>query len=233
MTLNEKALFDYMYCPLYFYSKYALKVPLDNTNQMRACVLGVIKFFYTGLLNGQMRSYKQLQTKWDTLAADAGLDKAQLINGWGKVVNIIEWSKQNKIIVGDVNCKYSFSSASHTIDGQIDFILVHPNKEIEILYFDLGEKRLNPLEEHKRIKHALDYFGFEKVYNQKPNRVKIYQPKYSEEIVLNLIKSDERRLISVIQNIGESITQKLYIPREGFMCSSCLAKSYCRHFYNQ
>ena len=232
MVLTEKAFFDFLYCSLYFYCKYGLKVPLNHINALNNCIMGTIKFFYSGLLNGQVKTYKQIQSKWDALASEAGLDNKQLIVGWGKVVKIIEWSKANQIIVGDVNCKYTYSSTNHTIEAQIDFVLIHKNHDIEILYFDLSDRRLNELDEHKKLKYALDYFGFEKLYGKSPTRIKIYQPKHDEEIIIQLLQDDQRRLTSVIQNVGESIKQKLYVPRETFLCNSCLAKSYCRHFYN-
>lgn len=232
MILTEKAFFDYLHCPLYFHSKYALKVPLDKSSTVAQCIIQTIKFFYLGLLEGQVKTYKQLQNKWDALTSDLELNSTQLIKGWGKVVRIVEWSKTNQIIVADVNCKYNYASASHVLEGQIDFILVYPNHEIEILYFDLTDKKLDSLNEHKKLKYALDYFGFESAYGKKPDRIRICQPHSNTEIALHLLESDKKRLLSVIENTGESIKQKLYIPREGYMCISCEAKTYCRFYSN-
>lgn len=231
MNLTEKAFFDYLHCPLYFYSKYALKAPLEKNTTVSQCVIQTIKFFYLGLLEGNIKSYKQLQNKWDALTSSLELNSTQLIKGWGKIVRIVEWSKTNQIIVADVNCKYSYGSVNHIVDGQIEFILVYPNHEIEVLYFDLTDKKLDSLNEHKKLKYALDYYGFESIYGKKPNRIKIYQPHSDTEIAIQLLESDKKRLSSVIENVGESIKQKLYIPREGYMCISCEAKTYCR-FYN-
>lgn len=233
MKLTEKAFYDYLHCPLYFYCKYALKVPLSRQRPLADCIQNTIKYFYLGLLEGQVKTYKQIQNKWDTLAKEAHLTEKELIAGWGKVVRIVEWSKTQKIIVGDLNCSYHFTNAHHILEGQIDYILIYPNHEIELLYFELSDKKLTELEVHKKLKYAFDYFGFEKIYNQKPHRIKIYQPRYDEELVIPLLESDKKRAASVLYNVGESITQKLYVPREGYLCHQCQAENYCRFYSNE
>lgn len=232
MILNEKALYDFLYCPLYFHTKHILHVPCPEKSPLNVCIIDTIKFFYSGLLNGQVKTYKQLQNKWDIFAKERELDEKQLIAGWGKIIHIVEWSKRNQIIVGDVNCKYTYCLNAYTVEGQIDFILVHKNHDIEILYFDLSDKRLNGLEEHHKIKYALDYFGFERLYHKAPNRIKIYQPRYDEELIIMPLQDDKLRLESVLLNTCECIKQKLFVPRETFLCNSCAGKNFCRHFHN-
>ena len=52
--------------------------------------------------------------------------------GWGYVLKLIEWCENNKICVADVSSNYMISLGEDQLIGNIETILVTPQKQIEL-----------------------------------------------------------------------------------------------------
>lgn len=230
MTLTTEQLFDFLYCPLFFHTKHILKVPMKNHKEINHYIDTTIKYFYCGILNNELYSYRDIQSKWDTQVKSLNSDSKAIITGWEKVVKIIEWSKAKKIIIADMNCQYHFASGQHLLQGVIDYVAICPNKEIELIYFDLSDKIVNKTDTQHKLKYVMDFFGFQKVYDKMPSRIRIFHVKSGEDSIIIPDQHDYARLTAVVKNTLSIVEQSLYTPRETVLCNSCLANVYCRFF---
>lgn len=228
MILTEQAIYDFLNCPLYYYTKHIQKIELEQPHLLKNAISYCIHFFYANLLNGKVKTYRELQTKWDSQSTY--FDSKDIIKGWAQVYNVASWTEENKLIIGDVNCQYTYNFKTVSVSGNIDYVVLFGKDQIELLYFDFSDKKPNALESGRKLKYALDYYGFESLYGSPPARIRIHNVKYKEDVFLNFVKEDRARLNSCIYHVAKSIEYGLYYPREGFMCNHCTGKGYCRYF---
>lgn len=228
IKLTEKAIYDFIHCSLYYYVKHVLAIAIHKENRVKAAVHQCTKYFYSNLLNGKVKTYKELQQKWDSLSNH--FESKEILTGWAKMLNIASWTEENKLVIGDINCDYVYTYSTVSVSGTIDYILVYDSNKIEILYFDLGEKKPNLIEHQHKLKYALDYYGFKHLYGSPPARIRIHNVKHNEDIFLTFMDADESRLNVSIYHIAKCIEHGLYYPRENYMCDSCSGKGYCRYF---
>lgn len=233
MLLSEEALFSYINCPLLYQATYMQSKTLNKPFNTKSLVKIVINYYMTNLFNGKVKTKKELQIKWDSLCEEYAhvIKKEQVINGWSKIVKATQWCEENRIIVADVGCKYNvLTSNNNTITGLIDYILIHPNKKTEILYFDYGETQIDKAEIEHKLKYTLDYFGFYEVYGQTPDFITIHNIKYNKTEHLFKIQDDQKRLFNITDNICKSIENSIFYPRETYFCKTCPGKYSCNYW---
>lgn len=229
MLLNEKAFFNYIYCPIMFHVEQKMSLNGEKTSNNKKDVLNTIDYFYSGILDGKLRTYKEIEKKF--YASQEALKKEDLISEWEKVISIIEWSKEEKIMIGDLNKPYCYTTEKdNKINGIINYIIINQNKHIMLLYFDLSSKRLDKSYLSRKLKYTLDYFGFEKAYGKKPDFIKIHSVKYNEDYVFYKTEDDRARLNLTIDQVCHCIEEQITFPRESYLCKTCNYSSYCTYW---
>lgn len=230
MQITESELFAYIECPVYYQIQYE-RQQITAKKTLKKLIEQVVQYFFVNLLNGKVKTYKELQIKWDKLCKDMPqLTHQEVIKGWGTIIKIVEYAQNEKLIVGDVACTYRLPVGTHQIVGQIPIVLVFPDKHIELLYFDYGEKHLDKDNLIHLTKYSLDYFGFKSVYEIEPQYVKIHQVKYNEDVLLTKSIEDWQRLQAALSGVCKCLEQKIYFPRETLFCKSCPAHYFCGYW---
>lgn len=230
MEITESELFTYIECPVYYQIQHIRK-QISPKKTLKQMIEQVVQYFFVNLLNGKVKTYKELQLKWDKLCKEAtSLSSQDIIKGWGTILKVVEYAQNEKLIVGDVACTYRLPVGTHQIVGQVPIVLVFPDKHIELLYFDYGEKHLDENNLKHFTKYTLDYYGFENVYGVTPTYIKIHQVKYNEDCLLVKSIDDWQRLQATLNGVCKCITEKIYFPRETLFCKSCPAHYFCGYW---
>lgn len=197
----------------------------QKANQKKG-IVETVNYFYAGILDGKLRTYKELEKKFNSY--HVSITKDEMIRAWEKVIKITEWSKAEKIVIGDINKSYIYiSESSNQISGTINYIVVNDNHNIILLYFDLSDKRLDESYLSRKLKYTLDYFGFEKVFGKRPDFIKVHSVKYDEDYVFYKTEDDRKRLDLTIDNVCHCIEHQIIYPRETYLCKSCQYSNYC------
>ena len=232
MRITEQQLFDYIECPAIYHIKYNMKIDIPEEIHLSKLLNSVSNFFYLNLLNGKIPTYNQIKKKWDALCEQYKLDNKKVITGWGYVLKLIEWCENNKICVADVSSNYMISLGEDQLIGNIETILVTPQKQIELFYTNFSEKALDPILIDMKLKYGLDALGFYTLYNKMPDIQKILSVKYNEVLLTNRTQPDITRVRDTIQNVINCIKNNLFYPRESAFCKTCPAKQYCKYWHN-
>lgn len=233
MKLTEQQLFDYIHCPTKYHIKYIMKIDIQESISMTKLLNVMSRYFYLNLFNGKVPTYDELRKKWDSLCETHShyMDHKKVLSGWGQIVKFVQWAEREKIIVGDIESKYMFPIDKVEFYGNIEAILIKPNKEIELLTTSFSERSLDRTDIDMKLKHTMDYVGFKALYGVPPTGIKIHSVKYDEDLFTNRTQPDIVRLTNTISNVAKSIEDKIFYPRESSFCSSCTAKQYCKYWH--
>lgn len=233
MKLTEQQLFDYIHCPAKYHIKYVMKIDIAEPISVNKLLNTMARYFYLQLFNGKVPTFDELRKKWDSLCDTYShyMDNKKVLAGWGQVVKFAQWAEREKIIVGDVEAKYMFPVDTVQFYGNIDTILVKPNKDIDLLTTSFSERNIDKTDIDMKLKHTMEYVGFKALYGVEPNGIKIHSVKYDQDLFTNRTEPDIIRLRDTIKNVSKSIEQGIYYPRESSFCSSCTARQYCKYWH--
>ncbi len=81
------------------------------------------------------------------------------------------------------------------------------------------------------IKHTLDVYAFNKLYNKDITGINVYSVKKNENMFSSRTHLDYKRLETTISNIGKGIENKVFYPREQILCNNCNARHYCKYWH--
>lgn len=233
IELTESQMFDYIFCPAKYDIKYNRRIDIQEPISLPRLLSRVSKFFYTSLVNGKVPSINELKNKWDSISRQYPnfVDSKKNIAGWGMIVNLTQWAAKEQIMVVDVNTFYQLTVGSVSLKGNLETVLVRPDKKSELLITSFSDKVPDQIETDMKLKYTLDAAAF-KVLTQKPlDGIRVHSVKSDKDIITTRSEPDFKRLDTTIRNVGRAIEGQVFYPREQNLCSTCTARQYCRYWY--
>lgn len=231
MQLTEQQLFDYIDCPAKYHIKYNMKIDIQEEVSLPILLKKVSNYFYLNLMNGILPTINQIKKKWDTICEQYQLDNKKVLTGWGYILKLIQWAEEQKICVADVSARYMIALGKVQLIGNIETILVTPQKKVELLTTNFSEHAPNQIMVDMKLKYSLDALGFKQLYDRSPDIQKIFSVKFGETLFTNRTEPDITRVTDTILNVSKCIENNLYYPRESTFCKSCNAKQYCKYWH--
>lgn len=233
MEITEKQFFDYMHCPALFEMKYVKGIAISEHQTMSDLLNRVANYFFLHLLNEHICTTGELKKKWDSIceANPHIIDEKKAMDGISLILKFANWAEQNKIVVLDVDSRYNIVVNRTEIVGNTGAILALPGDKQEMIVTNFSNKMPDQSTIDMRMKYTLQAYGFEQTHGRPLSGIRVLSVKHFKDFYTTRNKEDFRRLRTAIDNIGKSIEQRLFYPRESVTCPQCPAKQYCRYWY--
>lgn len=190
----------------------------------------VATYFYLNIFNGHVPDTRELKNKWDSICrvnADY-IDAKRNLDGWGLIVNLVNWAHRNEIFVLDVNTQYNLVVDDNEIVGQMAPFIATPNGKIELLNSHFSTRVPEQIDVDMKLKYTIDMLAFSRIYGKELDGVHIKLFKQDKDMYSRRTTIDFRRLESTITGVCKGIEAGVYYPRESPLCSTCNAKQYCK-----
>ena len=232
MKITEQQLFDYIHCPALFEMKYIRKIPLEESLSTPKLLNKVAKYFYLNLLNGKICTTSELKKKWDSICAkhEEQINPKKVMEGMSLIMKLYNWASDEQAVVLDIDSPYIIRVGDVELVGNMGTILAAPNNKYELLITDFSSRLPDQSLIDIKLKYTLEAYAFQKVYNKFIDGVRVHSVKYNKDFYTSRTDGDFKRLETAIRNVGKSIQDGLFYPREG-MCSTCPAKGYCKYWF--
>lgn len=231
MKITEEQFFDYMHCPAYFEMKHIRKIPvIENVNHIKL-LDKVAKYFYLNILNGRIPTTGELKNKWDSICKDYEdqLDPKKVLEGFSLIMKLYHWAASERIVVLDIDTPYAIHVEDTEITGNMETVLAAPNSGYELLITRFSNRLPDQTLIDMKLDITLNAYAFQKMNNKPVSGIKIRSVKHSKDFYTRRTEEDFKRLETAIKNVGKSIKEGIYYPREG-MCSTCPLKGYCKYW---
>ncbi len=234
VTITEQQFFDFISCPAMFEMKYIKKIPCQESTSNSRLLERVGKYFYFNLLNKKICSNSELKNKWDSIcqANKDEINSKKVMEGISLITKFALWAQNERLVVLDIDTKYSIQVENIEVIGNLGTITAAPNKKYELLITDFSSRMIEQSSVDMKLKHTLDAYGFNKVHNKFIDGIRAHSVKYDKDFYSTRTDGDFKRLETAIKNVGNSIAYELYYPRESIMCSTCPVKDLCRYWYH-
>lgn len=232
VTLTEQQFFDYMACPAMFEMKYIKKIPISEPISTPKLLSKIAKYFYINLLNGKICTNNELKRKWDSICQshEGEITSKQVMDGISFIMKLALWAQNQRLVVLDMDTRYNIRVGDTELVGNLGTILSAPNNQYELLITDFSSRMPDQTLINMKLKYTLDAYAFNKVHGKFVDGVKVHSVKFDKDFFSSRTDGDFKRLETAIRNVGKSITEGLYYPREG-MCSTCTGKDFCKYWY--
>lgn len=232
MKLTEQQLFEYIFCPARYDIKFNKKIDIEEHISMPILLNKVSRYFFVNLLNGKIPSIQELKSKWDSICT-ANLERVDAktnIEGWGLIINMINWASRNKIVVLDMDTMYNISIGDVELSGQMGTILAAGNNKMELFVPNFSNKTPDQTEVDMKLKYTVDMYAFEKTYNRELQGIHIKTFKNDKDLYSYRTHPDFIRLEDTITGVANGIKANAFYPRENVLCGSCRAREYCKYW---
>lgn len=230
MLITEEQLFNYISCPLKYDLIYNKKLNIGEPKTLPRLLAPIEKFLFINILNGKVPHINELKKKWDNTCSDNEdyIDDRKCINGLGLIISLYNWVYANKIIILSCSSKYEITTSNNnSIVGSLGAVTSSNGTGYELLYSNFSDKLLTQFDIDSKIKYTLDSYAFEKLYNQKVNGLKIHFVKQDKDFFTTRNEDDYNRLEAIIDSVCNGIDNKVYYPRESYMCEKCQGRGAC------
>ena len=232
VKISDKQLFEYMQCPAMFEMKYIKKIPEDKKELALSEILDkAAKYFLINLLNKRIVSNIEIKKKWDSLCQEYNLDAKKTMQGLDMLFKLLNFAQRHKLVVLDMETEYQLNFNHIELRGNLGTIIAAPKDKFELLITSFSSKNLDKDLIDMKLKYTLDILAFKTIHGRTLQGVKIHHIKTDKDIFTCRNEGDIKRLQTTINNVGLAIKNKIYYPRESFMCSSCNYKNYCRYWF--
>lgn len=231
MKITEQQFFDYMHCPALFEMKHIRNIPLEEQISSPKLLNRVAKYFYLNLLNGKICTTSELKKKWDSICQgyEDKIDAKKILEGMGLIMKLYNWASNEQAVVLDINTPYIIRVGDTELVGNLGTILAAPNNKYELLITSFSSRLPDQTLIDMKLEYTLEAYVFHEVHNKFVDGVRVHSVKYDKDFYTSRADGDFKRLETAIKNVGKSIENDLYYPREG-MCSTCPAKGYCKYW---
>ena len=232
MKITEQQLFDYIHCPALFEMKYLRQVPLEEPVSSSKLLNKVAKYFYLNLLNGKICTTSELKKKWDSVCQgqEGQISGKAIMEGISLIMKLYNWAANEQAVVLDIDTPYTIKIGDTELVGNLGTILAAPNNKFELLVTDFSSRLPDQTLVDMKLKYTLEAYAFHQVYNKFIDGIRIHSVKHARDFYTSRSDGDFKRLEAAIRNVGKSIEDGVYYPREG-MCSTCPAKGYCKYWF--
>ena len=229
LTIDQ--LMEYIHCPNYFYLKYMSRIPLKNIPTYKDLLHQIINMYIGRLLNGKIMPMSEAKKHWDKLVDEypSSLSSKNIIEGLGILNQIDHYCRNNKVVIADLNSPFqNVFSNNIIIKGLLGPIRYYDNKTLELFIIETSQKIPDQTLVDMSLKYTMQLFAVNSISsNFKINGIRILHVKSGNEITTYRTQKDFDRLKKTISNVGKSIRNEIFYPREDYTCPRCLYKNYC------
>lgn len=229
LKLTDEALTDYIKCPNYFYFKYISKIPVNQNPTYHELVQRVIDAYMSKLMDGKVMTSRQFKKMWDDLVEEypTVITEKKILDGFGMINQIDRYCRQNQVIIADINSPYQINFKPNIIlSGKIGTIRYNKTS-LELFVTETSQKLPDDFLLNMSLRLTLQAYAIEKTTDCKIDGIHIYHIKSGKELYTRRSQRDYERLERVIKDIGFSIRNELFYPREDYTCPQCKFKNYC------
>lgn len=233
MRMTETQMFDYIFCPAKYDIKYNRGIDVADPISMPRLLSRVAKFFYMNLVNGKVCSVNELKNKWDSICKEYPdfVDSKKNVAGWGMIISMMQWASKEQIMVVDVNTFYRLNVGGVEVDGNLDAVLMRPDKKSELLITSFSDRIPDQIETDMKLKYTLDAAAFKVLTGKQLDGIRVHGVKSDKDIITVRSEPDFKRLDTTIRNVGRAIEANVFYPREQNLCTTCTARQYCKYWY--
>lgn len=232
VVLSDTELLDYIHCPNLFYIKYMSHIPIADQVTMGSLVKLVINGYFSRLMDGKLPSISKAKNMWDKCCDEhpSVMTDKKVLEGFGLINLFDRYCYNNKIIIADFNSPYEVDfPGGVTVKGRFPAIRLN-NNVLEFFCVEAGHAKPNQQLLDMSIKYTLQCYAMDKLSeSHNLSCIRILHLKSGEEFTTYRHKKDYDRLERTVANIGKSIREEIFYPREDYTCPQCNAKNYCGH----
>lgn len=230
LRITDKQLFDYIFCPNFFYFKYLSHIPNKKKKTTGEMVKEIINYYFAKLMQHKLPSIDTLKKKWDDLCNEnaENMNNKTVLEGFGLINLFDKYCKNTKLIVADFDSEYQLNFSSNIIlTGNLGAIRL-VNKTLELFVVETSQKTPDQRLLDMSLKYTLACLAAEKIYKgYELNYVNILHLKSGKEFKTYRNKTQKDRLEKSVINIAKSIREEIFFPRENYQCVQCTYKNFC------
>lgn len=231
--ITEEELFSYIKCPINYEITYIRKFTPKETVSMNVLLNKVFKVFCTHLMNGKIMSTNDLKIKWDRICESYPeyINPQRSLDGLGLLMKMWNWAAEVELQIIDMGLPYTIGSKFQDkvieLDGCIGIIAKDLMQNFYLLDMDFGNKYTEQAFLDMKLKYTIDCYAFKELYN-KDLHVKIHNVKNNKDFFTDRHEDDFKRMKATIANVGGSVLNKMFYPRETSFCKSCNLLNFCK-----
>jgi len=235
--LNEEQLWSFANCPVQYDMAFNKKIIPKKPPMFGEHLQIVANAFFANLMNGKILSGDELKRKWDSVCnKHPEIDSRKCIEGIGKIMLMYRWAERIQLRILDVSIPYVLlfrgkdNNELYEVADQIQTLAVTSGNSVELLVIDWSDKHTNQVRADMNLHYTLQCYAY---YMKTKNNlgIHIHNVKHSTDIYSYRGKFDYERLKTTVLNIGHSIKNGIFYPRENPMCTSCYVAGACKSWY--
>lgn len=236
ITLKEQAFFDYIRCPTFYDAVYNKKLPYRTRDSFNRLLNKVANSFYLELMNGNVMRLDIIKRKWDAICEENKhyITEKKCLEGLDLLFKFYKWAEDKRIQIIDINTPYKLvfkgKRSIVEIQGEL-YPIAKINNQVELLITSFESKYPDQAILDLNLKYSLDSYTFYRFY-QKEIGIHLHHVGKNEDFFSYRIRDDFNRLRSTVDNIGFSLENNIYYPRESVLCPSCQMKDVCKVWTN-
>ena len=234
--LSEEQLWSYANCPVQYDMAYNRKTIPKKPPMFSEYLQPVAAAFFANIMNGKILSGDELKRRWDNICKkNPSIDMKKCLEGISKIMLMYRWAESVQLRILDIAVPFELlfhgqDDERYDIRGEIPVISVNQSNVPELLVIDWGDKHTNQVRTDMNLRYTLECYAYFK-HTGKNLGIHVHNVKYSEDSFSYRGKFDYERLKKTVINIGHSIANNIYYPRENPMCVNCHASGACRSWY--
>ena len=234
--LTEEQLWSFANCPVQYDLAYNKKTIPKKPPMFGEYVQIVANAFFSNLMNGKILSRDEVKRKWDSVCnKNPTIDARKCVEGIGKLISMYSWAERIQLRILDIAVPYVLlfqgkDNSLYEVAGQIPTLALTKENVPELLVIDWSDKHTNQVRTDMNLHYTLQCYAYHNK-TKKNLGIHVHNVKHNVEIYSYRGKFDYERLRTTVSNIGFSIKNGLYYPRENPMCVSCHAAGACKSWY--
>ena len=233
ITLTEEELFEFIKCPARYDAIYnGSMVPTEKVT-VSSLLSTVSQFFFSGLMEGKVRTTNELKRKWDKICEDnqSFMTGQMCLEGMGQIMRMYHWAHGEELMIADIGSTYGFhvENGEKRVFFQGKMGAISFTKAKEPCLLDLDWKKQTPLQPmiDMKLKYTLDAYAALNIYG-KSLGIKVHHVKGDKDYYTSRREEDFNRMRAAIISVAKSKELKLFYPRESALCTSCDLINYCK-----
>lgn len=230
----------YLDCPIK-HKMYRNGIKLDTLNEEFSRKLHkVISYFYYSLMNDKNVTAEQLKQKWgmlwstkmspDEIMFRERNERTDLeYKGVSMLINFRRSVASSAPIA--VEQKYSIPCGEHELTGSIELIREVEGqggaRVIEIVDFKTGDQVPDAFTLAHDINLTAQSYAFRRLYGVNEDRIVYHHLKTNKPYFASRDNTEFRRMINIVNAVGNAIEREEYYPKYSQRCKSCRLQHEC------
>lgn len=229
LRLTVEQVIEYLRCPTYYDTLYNKQLVGRKEKNLNERLSEVANYFCTQLMNGTVVEPYDLKKRWDR---EKGLTPQENLYGVDALTRMYKWAREQQLRVLNIASPFALSlpgEKEHVIlIGKLGCIAYTKTGAIELLYFDFSKRLPDQALLDSNLRNTIDAFAFSRMYKEKLKGIRVRYVMKDKDYFTTRAKDDYERLARIVDNVGFSLRNKLFYPRESILCTGCDMKLFCR-----